>query len=140
MIRTLVEPKKTVITSTRQKLLDRGYAEEVEYDAINIEPVLIYSKSEVKTIFLRHKWVTSAEIPLQLVTNQKEIHGLIEGKLSSFLVTEDGNQWLKFRLPEDEEKLLKLWTLYEEILLRIVVFRNCLIRNSLNRTLEIAAE
>jgi len=107
MIRTLVEPKKTVITSMRRKLLDRGYAEEVEYDAINIEPVLIYSKSEVKTIFLRHKWQTSAQIPLELVTNQKEIHGLIEGKLSSFLVTEDGNQSLKFRLPEDEEKALE---------------------------------
>jgi hypothetical protein len=91
----------------RRKLLDRGYAEEVEYDAINIEPVLIYSKSEVKTIFLRHKWETNAQIPLKLVNDQKEIPGLIEGKLNSFLVTEDGNQSLKFRLPEDEEKALE---------------------------------
>ena len=108
MIRTLVEPKKSVISSARKKLLERGYVEEVEYDAINIEPVLIYSKSEVKVIFLTHKWETLAQIPLLSVPNQKELLGSAERKLSSFLVTdEEGNQWLKFKLPEYEEKALE---------------------------------
>ena len=44
MVNTLVEPKKTVISSMRSKLITQGYSEEVEYDAINIEPVLIYSR------------------------------------------------------------------------------------------------
>jgi hypothetical protein len=108
MIRTLIEPKKSVIASTRKKLLERGYVEEVEYDAINIEPVLIYSKSDVKVMFLRHKWETLAQIPLQSISNHNELLGSSEGKLNSFLLTdEEGNQWLKFKLPEYEEKALE---------------------------------
>ena len=92
----------------RKKLLERGYMEEVEYDAINIEPVLIYSKSDVKVIFLRHKWETSAQIALQLVPNQSELLGSDQEKLSNFLVTdEEGNQWLKFKLPEYEKRALQ---------------------------------
>jgi len=105
MIRTMVEPKKSVISSARKKLLDRGYAEEVEYDAINIEPVLIYSKSDAKVMFLRHKWETSAQIALQSIPDQNELLGSEQGKLGSFLVTdEEGNKWLKFKLPEYEQK------------------------------------
>ncbi len=108
MIRTLAEPKKSIIASTRKKLLDRGYLEEVEYDAINIEPVLIYSKSNIKVIFLRHKWETFAQIPLGSIPNQNELLGSSVGNLSSFLVTdEEGNQWLKFKLPEYEGKALE---------------------------------
>ena len=43
MVKTLVEPKKTIISSIRSKLLAVGLEEEVEYDSINIEPVLIYT-------------------------------------------------------------------------------------------------
>ncbi|HXQ92221.1 MAG TPA: hypothetical protein VN739_04385 [Nitrososphaerales archaeon] len=101
----MVEPKKSVISSARKKLLDRGYAEEVEYDAINIEPVLIYSKSDAKVMFLRHKWETSAQIALQSIPDQNELLGSEQGKLGSFLVTdEEGNKWLKFKLPEYEQK------------------------------------
>ena len=108
MIRTLVEPKKTVISSLRKKLLERGYVEEVEYDAINIEPVLIYSKSHVNVIFLRHKWETSAQIALQSISNRNELLGSDGGKLSRFLITdEEGNQWLKFKLPEFEENAVE---------------------------------
>ena len=65
MVKTLVESKKTVISSIRDKLIADGYAEDVEYDAINIEPVLIYSKSEKCSLFVRHKWALVALIPIQ---------------------------------------------------------------------------
>jgi hypothetical protein len=105
----MVEPKKSVISSSRKKLLDRGYVEEVEYDAINIEPVLIYSKSDTKVIFLRHKWETSAQIALLSIHNQNELLRVEDGKLDTFLVVdEEGNKWLKFKLPEYEVKAFEI--------------------------------
>ena len=72
MVRTLVEPKKTVISSIRDKLIAEGYSEEVEYDAINIEPVLIYSKSEKRSLFVKHKWALIALIPIQ--SREERVH------------------------------------------------------------------
>jgi len=40
MAKALVEPKKTIISSTRSKLLAKGLEEEDEYDSTNIEPDL----------------------------------------------------------------------------------------------------
>ena len=106
MIGTLVEPKKSAILSIRKRLLERGYLEEVEYDAINVEPVLIYSKSDIKAIFLRHKWETSGQIPFHLV--QDRFSNSEESVENRFLFTdEEGNRWLKFNLPEQEERALE---------------------------------
>lgn len=110
MIRTLVEPKKTILGELRQKLLSLGYNEEVEYDAINIEPVLIYSKSDRKALFVRHKWELVAQIPLQSQDDRKRVlESFHEMPLGNFETTdEQGNHWLKFSLPRDEDVVLQV--------------------------------
>lgn len=106
MVKTLVEPKKSVISRVRERLLSMGYNEEVEYDAINIEPVLIYSKSE-RTVFLRHKWKLSASIPVESMMAEKK-ESLPEPNMDvSKYQTKDEEErsWLKFELPDDQEAL-----------------------------------
>ena len=109
MIRTLAEPKKSIISSIRQKLLQLGFLEEVEYDAINIEPVLIYSRSENQALFLKHKWELVALIPLQSNKIRERVFGeKTDTDLKKFKsVDEDGNQWLKFALPKDQEMVIQ---------------------------------
>jgi hypothetical protein len=108
MVNTLILEKKVVIASTRKALLDRGYFEDVEYDSINIEPVLIYSKSEKNLVFVRHKWEMSASIPFPesasaeaAVKADPEIKALMA-------VDDDGNRQLKFKLPDQENILLEI--------------------------------
>jgi hypothetical protein len=109
MVKTLVEPKKTVISSIRSKLIAEGYLEEVEYDAINIEPVLIYSKSEKRTLFVKHKWALTALIPIQSDEDRIRIFSRIEeiGPSRYETTDEEGNLWLEFELPRDEDVVLK---------------------------------
>jgi hypothetical protein len=109
MVRTLVEPKKTVISSIRNKLLTDGFSEEVEYDAINIEPVLIYSKSEKRVLFVKHKWALTALIPIQTDEDRNRIFLNVEEiDPSKFETTdEEGNRWLEFQLPCDEDLVMK---------------------------------
>ena len=110
MVNTLVEPKKSVISSIRSELITQGYAEEVEYDAINIEPVLIYSKSDKRELFVKHKWALSAMIPVQskedrecIFSNAKDLD-----PAKYEIVDEEGNCWLKFDLPDDRQMVLKM--------------------------------
>ena len=106
MVKTLVEPKKSVISRVREKLLSMGYNEEVEHDAINVEPVLIYSNSE-RTVFLRHKWELSASIPVESKQmEKKESLPELNMDLSKYLTKdEEERKWLKFELPNDPEAL-----------------------------------
>ncbi len=110
MVKTLVEPKKTVISSIRGKLIAEGYSEEVEYDAINIEPVLIYSKSEKRSLFVKHKWALIALIPIQSTEDQVHIFSRAsEIDPAKYETTdEEGNRWLKFQLPSDEDIAMKV--------------------------------
>lgn len=105
-----MEPKKTVISSIRNKLLAEGFLEEVEYDAINIEPVLIYTKSEKRVLFVKHKWALVAMIPIQSEEDRVRImSGARESKPESYETTdESGNNWLSFQLPKDETIVLKI--------------------------------
>ena len=109
MVRTLVEPKKTVISKVREKLLSAGFLEEVEYDSINIEPVLIYSKAERKVVFLKHKWDLVAMIPLRSSSfpNGLEIRGLSKELLKYQIEDEETNSWLRFSLPNAEPELFQ---------------------------------
>lgn len=110
MVKTLVEPKRSVISSLRNKLLSKGFLEDVEYDAINIEPVLIYSKSGSSVLFVKHKWALVALIPLEsdldrarILSSASELH------TEKYETTdEEGIHWLKFQLPEDEDTIMKL--------------------------------
>jgi hypothetical protein len=99
MVSTLPEPKKETISSVRKKLIDLGFLENVEYDAINIEPVLIYSKSQSLTVFLRHKWETTSSI---LLKGELESEVPADDIAKYLVVDDDGNRWLKFGLPEQE--------------------------------------
>ena len=109
MVNTLVEPKKAVISSIRGKLIAEGYSEDVEYDAINIEPVLIYSKSEKRILFVKHKWALIALIPIQ--SNEERVQmfsSVSEIDPAKYETTdEEGNHWLKFQLPSDEDIVMK---------------------------------
>lgn len=108
MIKTLVEPKKSAISSIRQKLLAAGFSEEVEYDAINIEPVLIYSTSEKNTLFVKHKWELAALIPLKSEIEKEHFLSSDLNLAKYQFVDDDGNGWLKFSLPKDEELILNV--------------------------------
>ena len=110
MVKTLAEPKKTIISSLRSKLLAKGFDEEVEYDSINIEPVLIYSFSKDRRIFLKHKWETVALVRL---TSKEPVADDVSEKSIQFDVEEnvqDGTTWARFLLPGDEDAALKLIT------------------------------
>lgn len=99
MIKTLVEPKKTVISGVRNQLLALGFCEEVEYDAINIEPVLVYNKQE-KVVMLKHKWALVALVPMNSRVAHKE-------SFKEFETTdENGDMWFRFNLPDDQMRLL----------------------------------
>lgn len=110
MVKTLVEPKKTIISSIRNRLIAEGYSEDVEYDAINIEPVLYYIRSEKRALLVKHKWALVALIPIQ----SDEDKSVIFSKTKEFepaefeMRDEEGNQWLKFDLPKDEETVMKI--------------------------------
>ncbi|HVB11794.1 MAG TPA: hypothetical protein VNE86_01575 [Nitrososphaerales archaeon] len=110
MVKTLVEPKKSVISSIRSELITQGYSEEVEYDAINIEPVLIYSKSDKQVLFVKHKWALSAMIPVQSKEDRERIFSnakdLDPAKYE--IVDEEGKHWLNFHLPDDRQMVLKM--------------------------------
>ncbi len=109
MVNTLAEPKKSVVSSIRKKLLTSGFSEEVEYDSINIEPVLIYSKSDSRVLFLKHKWELTALIPMISRQTSEKIKSAVNIDLSKYETTdEEGMNWLKFKLPEDEEGALKI--------------------------------
>jgi hypothetical protein len=109
MVNTLVEPKKSVLSSIRKKLLASGFSEEVEYDSINIEPVLIYSKSDTKVLFLKHKWELTALIPIISDETKEKIQSILKIDLSKYETNnEEGKSWLKLKLPEDEDTALKI--------------------------------
>ena len=112
MVKPLVEPKKTVISSLRDKLLSQGYSEEVEYDAINIEPVLIYSKSEKQVLFVKHKWSLVAQIPIQEEGKEGQSLAELEAKLpdnQKYKVEDEaGSRWLRFDLPSKQNELLEI--------------------------------
>jgi hypothetical protein len=109
MVRTLVEPKKKVISGVRENLLNLGFLEDVEYDAINIEPVLMYSKSEKKLVFLKHKWDLVAMIPLKssLFPQGLQVTEVQDDLLQFRYSDEEGNHWLKFSLPKNESELYR---------------------------------
>jgi hypothetical protein len=109
MVRTLVEPKKSSISSMRKKLLALGFSEEVEFDPIEIEPVMIYSKSGERTVFLKHKWATVALVLLISPEKEKELSEKFPGLLSNRLEEnlQDGTRWMRFSLPQDEEEVIE---------------------------------
>lgn len=108
MVKTLVEPKKTAVSSIREKLLSAGYSEEVEYDSINIEPVLIYSVSETNRLFVKHKWDLTALLPVRSDAMKQQVLSFDPNLAKYEFVDDDNNSWLKFKLPNDEELILKV--------------------------------
>ena len=108
MVNTLPKEKRQTIASMRKALLDRGFLEDVEYDSINIEPVLKYSKSELEIVFLRHKWELTAMIPVIDSSRLKDIEVIFKDKSSEFLIKdEEGNQWMKFILPGSQDEVTR---------------------------------
>ena len=111
MINTLPEPKRSAISSIRNKLLSLGFAEEVEFDSINIEPVLIYSKTIEKVVLLKHKWELVALIPIESesIGIRKENFSIAGLNLEkSEFEDDDGKSWLKFSLPTEEKTIIEI--------------------------------
>lgn len=110
MIKTLIESKKIAISSIRQKLLALGMQEEVEYDSINIEPVLIYSFNDDRRVFLRHKWGTICVVRLSSHEEVNRIRSRLPSNREFELEEndQDGTLWMKFDLPKDEEIALNV--------------------------------
>ena len=114
MVRTLTPEKKQAISSIRSKLLESGYLEDTEYDAVNVEPVLKYSKGEMRMIFVKHKWELSAMIPMN--DSKKGVGDAEFGEIiSNHVITdEEGNRWIKFQLPAEESKALVVLETFSE--------------------------
>ncbi|HZW55150.1 MAG TPA: hypothetical protein VFF30_02580 [Nitrososphaerales archaeon] len=109
MIKTLLEPKRGAISSIRSKLLAMNLAEDVEFDSINIEPVLIYSSQDTRRVFVKHKWETVALV--RLVTEKEADEFLAENQDPKRSVERnelDGTMWAKFPLPQGEDEALKV--------------------------------
>jgi hypothetical protein len=113
IVSTLPEPKKNVISSIRQKLLAEGYLEEVEYDAINVEPVLIYSRDQKSSVFLRYKWSLIAQIRLDssLIS---ELPKFQQDLSSRVIADDDGNRFIVCNLPGEESEVLRVLKLLSE--------------------------
>lgn len=107
-MKTLPEQKRNPISAIRSKLLSRGYQEEMEYDAINVEPVLTYSKSQNDILFVRFKWELSCSILLTDV--QKLSFSFLGSSSISKYLTKDGEDrsWLKYAIPEQESEIFLL--------------------------------
>ncbi len=73
LIKTLVEPKKTVLTDVRKELLSLGFSEEAGYDAINIESYVAYSLEGKNRLFAKHKWELAIVISIEGEIEQKAI-------------------------------------------------------------------
>lgn len=111
MVKTLVEPKKAIISSVREKLIALNFSEEVEFDPIEIEPVIIYSLGGKRRIFLKHKWATVALLLFDdKETGKKAISnlGLEPSRLEAN--NEDGTTWIRFELPVDGNRFQKALT------------------------------
>lgn len=65
LIKTLVEPKRSLLGSLRKDLLSLGFSEEAGYDAINIESFVSYSLSGKTRFIFKHKWNLSVVLILQ---------------------------------------------------------------------------
>ncbi len=62
LIKTIAVDKRKTITEIREHLLSIGYSEDVEYDPINVEPIITYSKYGKQRILLKHKWALRSVI------------------------------------------------------------------------------
>jgi hypothetical protein len=111
MMNTLPEPKRSTLAPIRDKLLVFGFSEEVEYDYINVEPVLVYHGPGRLTILLKHKGETSASV---LLETEEQINRVLKTapKFES-LVFEDeqGKTWLRFPLPDRGADLSELFSI-----------------------------
>jgi len=104
IVNTLPAPKKGAVSQVRNILLDLEYIEEMEYDAVNVEPVLTYSRSEDQLIVLRYKWEVNVSISLKRPEILDDLQKTVKDELANFLVKDDeGDCWLKFSLPEQQE-------------------------------------
>jgi hypothetical protein len=110
MVKTLVSSKKAIIAPIRDRLLAEGYSEDIEYDAINVEPVMIYRKATEKVVFIRHKWELVALVPVSSdETRMKVRTSYPDFNLSEFeALDEQGNSWFRFHLPEEDDLVFKI--------------------------------
>ncbi len=71
LLSSLGKEKQEVISQARVILLGLGCVEEVDYDPINLEPIMIYSHPALgdRKIFLKFKWETVAVILFQTNAN-----------------------------------------------------------------------
>ena len=71
--------------------------------------VLSYSKLQKHSLFVKHKWALIALIPIQSKEERVQIFSSAsEIDPAKYETTdEEGNQWLKFQLPSDEDIVMK---------------------------------
>ena len=97
LINTLVEPKKSALSSLRTQLLSLGYSEEAGYDAINIESHVLYSFSGDGRFLFKHKW----ELAVLVVLHSEEERVAVIGRFPEIenkqfeKNDEDGTIWVK---------------------------------------------
>jgi uncharacterized protein (UPF0297 family) len=114
MIKTLVEPKRSILTKLRQLLLDSGFVEEPGYDPINVESFVSYSASGTPRFILKFKWDLAAFVVLQ---SQRELDELMSSmpemeKRQFEQNSDDGTLWLRLDASTEGNLLSALANFY----------------------------
>jgi hypothetical protein len=73
LIKTISVEKRKFILEVREILFSLAYSEDVEYDAINVESVIVYSKHGTQRFLLKHKWDLSVHLIVHSDEDAKKI-------------------------------------------------------------------
>ncbi len=108
MINTLVEPKRSILSSLRVDLLNLGYSEEAGYDPINVESYVSYSFAGVTRFIFKHKWEL---VVLFVIANSEDKEKTLKkypalGSKKFEINDEDATMWLNLD-PSREGDLIR---------------------------------
>jgi len=98
LIGTIGEDKRLLVLDIRSKLLALGFEEEVDYDPINVESVIIFSREGKQRFRLKYKWAVKTFF---IIHSEEEKHKIQEKfpELSEENRIEtndaDGSRWLE---------------------------------------------
>ncbi len=110
LIRTIAIDKRTVISDVRRVLLSIGYSEAVDYDPINVESIILFSKDGKQRFLLKHKWTLKSILVIHNEEEKKKIFELFP-KLPENRIERDDSEnltWLDLDLDSERELLYSI--------------------------------
>jgi hypothetical protein len=114
IVNTLEEPKKKALTELRAVLLGRGFLEEIEYDAINVESYISYSIANRPKFIIKFKWEFATFLIIENQIEQRQLllhfHSM-EGRQFE-TNSDDGTIWVKLDPVADQQLIMDLVNFY----------------------------